>query len=86
LFPLFATGVNDFSGKFTAGRADIKYKKLEMTLMLLSGLSSLILFPLFATGVKFAASVLDQTPVANFSPFCVDNGGAPLLVNISTNF
>jgi hypothetical protein len=51
----------------------------------LSGLSSLILFPLFATGVidtggKFAAGVVD------IGGKFVDTGGAPLLVNISANF
>jgi hypothetical protein len=59
----------------------------------LKGLSSLILFPLFAAGVidtggKFAAGVVDIGVVDTGGKFTgvVDTGGAPWLANISANF
>jgi hypothetical protein len=88
LFPLFATGINDTSGKKpVANLPPVSTTLAKLVAQFAAGVADT--GGKFATGVvdtggNFAAGVVDTG--GKFATGVVDTGGAPLLANISANF
>ncbi len=83
MFPLFATGVIDISGKFAAGVFDTGGKLPPVSLIPAANLPP-VATTLAKMVANFAAGVVDTG--GKFATGVVDIGGAPLLANIFANF